>query len=131
MGKVIGIGGVFLTSPDKDRLLAWYKDVLGLDLDPSFGTTFPFKPAVEHEDKALSVFSIWDADTDYKKPSTLDVMLNFMVDDLEAVLAHATSAGAEQVDNIVDESYGRFAWIMDPDGRKIELWEPKDPGDGG
>lgn len=129
-GRAIGIGGVFLTSPDPKATMAWYRAALGLgDVDEATTSTMlPFAAASEtHGPGALSVFSVFEAGTDYFKPSAFPVMINFMVDDLDAALARALAHGAEQVDQIVDEPYGRFAWLLDCDGRKIELWQPKAP----
>ncbi len=129
MGKVIGVGGVFMTSPDPEALIAWYDRVLGVRLDPKFGTIFPHQASVDtHARGALTVFSIWQSGADYLKPSPFDVMLNLMVDNLDEVLAKAKAEGVETLKPIVEEEYGRFAWILDPDQRKIELWQPKDPG---
>lgn len=128
MAEVLGVGGVFLTSPDPDRLRTWYKDSLGLDIHTQHGTILPYAKAQErHGRGAMTVLSIWDEDTDYIKPSTRDAMINFIVDDLDDVLAKLKAQNIPQEGDTVTESYGKFAWILDPDGRKLELWQPMDP----
>ena len=74
----------------------------------------------------LTVWSPFKKDTDYFNPSTREFMINFMVDDLDGALAQVSEGGAEVVGDIMDESYGRFGWFIDPEGNKIELWEPKE-----
>ncbi len=125
MAKVIGVGGVFFKTKDPKALAQWYKDTLGLSLNDMGGADFI------HGDSdaafGLGARTIWapfDADSDYFAPSSHDVMINLMVDDLDAVLAHAREAGAQIVGEVQRFEYGSFGWVMDPDGRKIELWQP-------
>jgi catechol 2,3-dioxygenase-like lactoylglutathione lyase family enzyme len=122
-GRVIGVGGVFLKSPDKKKLQAWYQDHLGLPRGPA-GPMFHWHahdhPEVEH----LTVWSAFPADTKYFDPSVAPFMINYIVDDLDALLAKLKSSGVENDPKREDSEYGRFAWVFDPDGNKIELWEP-------
>lgn len=128
MAAAIGVGGVFIKTPDRERFVAWYRDVLGLEMDPEHGSMLIY----EHAHKAFgmgarTVFSPFDADSAYFTPSQHDVMVNFIVDDLDGVLARADAHGATRAGEPETYEYGRFAWLVDPDGRKIELWEPAQP----
>ena len=124
MAKVLGVGGVFFKSADPAALRAWYGRVLGLEIG-EWGAFFTAVAAAE-QPGAGTVYSPFSATTDYFAPSTHDFMINLMVDDLDGVLARAAEAGVEPVKR-QDEAYGRFAHVMDPEGRKLELWEPKAP----
>lgn len=129
MSHVIGVGGIFFLCEDKDATLAWYRDVLGMTPNEYAGFDFLHeRSAKTFPQAARTIFAPFKADSDYFKPSGHSVMVNLMVDDLDAVLARIEAAGVEQTQPSEDYDYGRFAWVMDPDGRKIELWEPKEPG---
>ena len=129
MSNIIGLGGVFFLSEDPDATKAWYRDVLGVE-DQGFGFAFSHAKSAEKFPKgAMSIFSPFKADSDYFSPSSETVMFNLMVDDLDAVLKRIADAGVEQTQPAETHEYGRFAWVMDPDGRKVELWEPKEPAD--
>jgi predicted enzyme related to lactoylglutathione lyase len=127
MGKVIGIGGIFFKSNNPEALRNWYADVLGLEFESWGGLVFDPATAAAHPG-AGTVFSPFKADSDYFAPSTAPFMINLMVDDLEAVLAQAAERGVEAVQRLPDEYNGPFAHIMDPDGNKIELWQPRVAG---
>lgn len=121
MAKVLGLGGVFFKSEDKDKRAAWYRDVLGVDMK-SWGAMF------EHPDRGCVVLTPFKSDTDHFAPSTLPFMINLLVDDLDGVLAKAAEAGVQPLSREDGDENGRFAWIMDPEGLKLELWEPKPEG---
>jgi predicted enzyme related to lactoylglutathione lyase len=123
MAKVLGLGGVFIKARDGAALRAWYKRVLGLDLE-EWGAFFTPDAMAAHPG-AGSVFSFFNADTDYFTPSEKEFMLNFAVDDLDGMLARAKAEGVEPVKMFDDEPNGRFAHLLDPEGTKIELWQPK------
>ncbi|MFN0189182.1 MAG: VOC family protein [Bacteroidia bacterium] len=125
--RVIGIGGIFFKSPDPKKLQAWYDKHLGLSMLGAGYHSFLWKDAVEPE-KGRTEFSIFNNDTDYLNPSTSPFMINFRVENLEELLILLKQEGVEQIGNMDSYSYGKFAWIMDPDGNKIELWEPVDDG---
>ena len=128
MAKVIGLGGVFFLCEDPDATNTWYKTVLGMEPSDFSGFVFSHAAAAEVFPKgAMTIFAPFKADSDYLKPSDRDVMFNLMVDDLEAMVAQVEAAGVEQLQPMETHDYGKFAWIMDPDGRKIELWEPVEP----
>lgn len=124
MARVLGIGGVFFKSQDEAALREWYARVLGLSFEDWGGVLFMPDVAASHPG-AATVFSSFKANTDYFEPSTKEFMINLMVDDLEGILARCTQHGVEPVKTFKDEPNGRFAHIMDPEGRKLELWEPR------
>jgi predicted enzyme related to lactoylglutathione lyase len=123
MSKVLGIGGIFFKSANVAALKAWYLRVLGLEI-PDWGCFFT-PDAVAAKPGSGTVFSPFKADTDYFAPSDKDFMFNLIVDDMDAMLARCEREGVKPI-KTQDESYGRFAHIMDLEGRKIELWEPKE-----
>ena len=118
-GRITGIGGVFVVSKNPTALAAWYQDVLGVSLQPWGGATFRYD-APGHPPMA-----VWNAfpDGEYLAPSERDFMLDFAVDDLDAFLARLQAKGVTILSRADDPS-GKFAWILDPDGTKIELWPP-------
>ena len=117
MAKVLGIGGVFFKAADPDGLRDWYSRTLGLKVE-SWGAVM-FEPLP----RGVTVWTPFAADTDHFAPSTLDVMINFVVDDLDGLLAQAAAQGVTPIERSGDD-YGKFAWLLDRAGRKIELWEP-------
>jgi predicted enzyme related to lactoylglutathione lyase len=127
MASVLGIGGVFFKSPDGAALRQWYADVLGLSFRDWGGVWLPADAFAAHPG-AGAVFSPFAADTDYFAPSTKEFMINLVVDDLDGMLARCRQHGVEPVKLFPDEPNGRFAHIIDPEGRKIELWQPKPMG---
>ncbi len=130
MAKVIGLGGLFLQCKDTDATKAWYKTVMGTDTNDYGGWDFGHADAGKAFPKgARTIFAPFGADSDYFKPSELPFMLNLMVDDLDGVLARCSEAGIEQLQPKETYSYGHFAWLMDPDGRKVELWQPVEAED--
>ena len=125
MAKVIGVGGVFFKSKNGKKLGAWYRKHLGVDVEDWGGAAFQWeeKPTSRHQ--RFTVWSPFAADTDHFKPSREPYMINFIVDDLEAVVKRLKK-GKVKIDpkGVEASEYGRFAWVMDPEGRKLELWEP-------
>lgn len=124
MARVTGIGGVFFKSTsDHKRLAAWYRDNLGLPLEDWGGAILRW-PEDQGEDRGLTVWHVADRDSKWFSPSASSFMINYRVDDLTALLAQLKSNGVEIVQGPDSAENGKFAWIMDPDGNKIELWEP-------
>ena len=117
MERVTGIGGVFLRAADPDRLRRWYADHLGVELEDYGGATF----VADAGD--VTVWSVFAAGSDYWPPAQA-VMVNFRVRDLDGMLAQLRSAGAEVDDRVEEYEYGRFGWASDPEGNRLELWEP-------
>lgn len=124
MAKVLGVGGVFFKSRDEAALRDWYGRVLGLSFEDWGGVIFEPQLAASHPG-AATVFASFQADTDYFEPSTNEFMINLMVDDMDGVLARCAQHGVTPLRRLDDEPNGRFAHILDPEGRKLELWEPK------
>lgn len=122
MQKVKGLGGIFIKTADRERLRQWYASHLGIETE-SWGTSFHWRDIDEPEQKDMTVFGLFKADTEYFNPSPLDHMINFIVEDLAAFRQQLLDDGVE-ISDIQDEENGRFAWVMDPDGRRIELWQP-------
>jgi predicted enzyme related to lactoylglutathione lyase len=123
MARVLGIGGVFFKSNDPGALGGWYRDVLGLEIQ-EWGGAFITPDGMAAHPGAGTVFSPFPADTRYFEPSTRDFMINLAVDDLDGILARCAKHGVV-VTLLSEEPNGRFAHILDPDGTKIELWQPK------
>ena len=125
MAKVTGIGGVFFKSTkDKGALVAWYRDNLGMDIADWGGAVLRW-PDDGGADGGLTVWTVADPESKWFAPSTSNFMINYRVDDLDGLLAQLKEAGVEIVGGPESHENGKFAWIMDPDGNKVELWEPK------
>jgi len=124
MAKVTGIGGIFFKSKgDPTVLAAWYQEHLGLTLEPWGGAILKW-PDDKANDDGLTVWSLASADSEWFAPSRSSFMINYRVDDLVALLEQLQGAGVEVVSGPESHENGKFAWIMDPDGNKVELWEP-------
>lgn len=120
----MGIGGVFFKAADTAALGAWYRDNLGVPIDEEWGgAVFPWKSNDPGSD-AHTVRSPFPDHTSYFKPSTRDFMVNFRVRDLDAMLAQLRANDCEVDTNTEDNEYGKFGWVMDPEGNRIELWQP-------
>ena len=126
MQRVRGIGGFFFKAVDPKALSAWYRDALGLGVEAWGGAFFPWE-SLKTSDGAGTVWSPFAQDTTYFAPSEKPFMLNFVVDDLDAMLTQAKAAEAVVEDKITDDDNGRFGWLMDPEGNRIELWQPRQP----
>jgi len=120
-GHVTGVGGVFFKAKDPKALAAWYRDVLGLPIEAWGGAALRYD-APKHPPKLA--WSAFPASTKYFAPSTSAFMINYAVDDLDALLARLHTKDVEVLERAEDKN-GRFAWILDPEGNKVELWEPK------
>ncbi len=118
MAKVLGVGGVFYKAEDPKAVRDWYARVLGFEIHDWGGAMF------EHPRSTSTTWSPFAADTQYFAPSTAPFMINFIVDDMDGILAKAAAEGVEPVGRQDEDGMGRFAWLMDPAGVKIELWEP-------
>lgn len=126
---VLGVGGVFFKSPDPEAAKAWYRDVLGMKPNDYGGYDFLHgDSAAAFDTRARTIFAHFEAGSDYFAPSEHPFMINLMVDDLDALLARLDEKGVPLAGEPEDYDYGRFAWVIGPDGVKIELWQPlKDP----
>ncbi|WP_304190395.1 VOC family protein [Phenylobacterium aquaticum] len=121
MARVLGIGGVFFKAEAPKALAAWYARVLGFPVEDWGGAQWP------HPDRGYSLWTAFPRDTTHFAPSEAPFMINLIVEDLDGVLAKAASEGVEPLGRDDSDAYGRFAWIMDPAGLKVELWEPPSP----
>ena len=123
-GRVIGIGGVFIKSPNHESLRSWYQDNLGLRNVPGQGVTLRWRSHENPDEEHFTVWSAFASASKYFDPSTSSFMINYVVDDLEALLGKLQKQGVKIDPKREEYDYGRFAWVYDPDGNKIELWEP-------
>ena len=122
-GRILGIGGVFFKSGNPDQMREWYSKHLGL-ADKGGGVMLPWREQDDPQKEHVTVWTIFPASAKYFDPSTAPFMINYIVDDLDALLDRLKQEGVKIDPKRMDESYGRFAWIYDPDGNKIELWQP-------
>ena len=122
-GRILGIGGVFFKSANRDQMREWYSKHLGL-ADKGRGAMLPWREHDEPEKEHVTVWTVFPASTKYLDPSPAQFMINYIVDDLDALLDRLKQEGVKIDDKRMNESYGRFAWIYDLDGNKIELWQP-------
>ena len=120
MAKATGVGGVFFKARDPKALAAWYAEHLGI---PGSGGYMAFDGP---DSMGMTVFSTFAADTKYFGDGPQQFMLNFRVDDLDALLEKLATAGVRIDPKRQDEGYGRFGWIWDPEGNRVELWQPTD-----
>jgi predicted enzyme related to lactoylglutathione lyase len=118
MERVLGVGGYFLRGADPAALGAWYRDCLGLDADEN---------GLWHQEAGVTVFATFEAETEYFGSRAQQTMLNFRVRDLDAMLAQLRAKGADVAKETQDmEGVGRFGWVTDPEGNRIELWQPSE-----
>ena len=127
MAKALGIGGIFFKSKDPQAINAWYRKHLGFKVN-EYGSLFQGREFEEPENRTLLQWAPFEADTDYFEPCKKEFMINYRVDDLEALLVELEKEGIKIVTPLKSYPYGKFAHIMDPEGNKIELWEPIDEG---
>jgi predicted enzyme related to lactoylglutathione lyase len=123
MEKVRGIGGIFFKAKDPKALAEWYRSRLGVEVEGWGGAVFKW---ADHDARgdASTVWSLFAADTEYFAPSAAPFMINFRVDDLDAMLAQLRELGEPVIDKIEEMEFGRFGWVVDPEGNKLELWQP-------
>ncbi|MHA6278821.1 VOC family protein [Salinimicrobium sp. CAU 1759] len=121
--RVTGIGGIFFKTKDPKTTKDWYNKHLGLNTD-QWGSTFWWKD--KEGSDCSTQWSPMKNDTDYYEPSKKQFMINYRVENLEELLEELKKEGVEIVGEMQTFEYGKFGWIMDPDGNKIELWEPND-----
>ena len=122
-GRILGIGGVFFKSANRDPMREWYSKHLGL-ADKGGSVTLPWREHDDPQKEHVTAWTIFPASTTYFDPSPSPFMVNYIVDDLDALLDRLKEEGVRIDAKRQNESYGRFAWIYDPDGNKIELWQP-------
>ena len=114
--RVIGIGGIFFKAKNKDRLLDWYREHLGIDVQEWGGAMF--------EGKGQTVWTVFKQDTDYFGPGSQRYMVNYRVANLSRMLARLKDEGVTVEPRVEESDFGKFGWILDPEGNRVELWEP-------
>ena len=122
-GRILGIGGIFFKSANRDQMREWYSKHLGL-ADKGQGAMLPWREHDDPQKEHVTVWTVFPASTKYLDPSPAPFMINYIVDDMDALLDRLKQEGVKIDAKRMDESYGRFAWIYDLDGNKIELWQP-------
>lgn len=120
MKRVTGIGGIFFKANNPKELAAWYEKHLGIDFGGKVYADFQF----QEREKGSTAFSIFDVDTKYFEPSAKEFMINLRVENLDELLKVLREEGVHVFDEIEDGDYGKFGWILDIEGNKIELWQP-------
>ena len=124
MAKVLGVGGIFFKSADPDRLYQWYAEHLGISKNDEPGVSFQNS---EQSPAGYVVWGAFDDNTKYFDPAGKQYMFNLVVDDLEGALQQVEKGGAELVGEVESYDFGSFGWFVDPDGNKVELWQPRFP----
>ncbi len=121
MRRVTGIGGIFFKAKDPVALRAWYQRHLGIDVQGWGGTAFAWTDAAGQPTGGTTIWSVGDADF---APGTASFMVNYRVEDVDALVQLLKDEGCNVLDKTDDSEYGKFAWVIDPEGNKVELWEP-------
>lgn len=124
MKRVIGLGGPFIKAKDPKALTAWYNKHLGITFHNDSYTMFQFTDETGKPSPGYNVFSFFKEDSSYFAPSDKQVMINLIVHDLFGLIEKLKEEGVTIVGEPMDEEYGKFIWVLDPEGNKIELWEP-------
>ncbi|MFC4655054.1 VOC family protein [Rheinheimera marina] len=124
MQRVTGIGGVFFKAKDPKALAAWYQTHLGVPLEDWGGAVFQWKSPDNPSGTGCTVWSPFAADTSYFGSGGQGFMLNFRVADLAALLQLLRDEGCQVDDNTEDSEFGKFGWVTDPEGNRVELWQP-------
>ncbi|MFL5929451.1 MAG: VOC family protein [Gaiellaceae bacterium] len=124
MRRVTGIGGIFFNAEDPKAMQAWYKQHLGIDVQAWGGASFDWTDADGKPVGGTTAWRIAAADDDSFAPGTAPFMVNYRVADLRALLDALKEEGCDVVDKFEESEYGKFGWVIDPEGNKIELWEP-------
>ncbi len=127
--RVTGIGGMFFKSDDPKTIMEWYRKHLGIEPDAYGGWSFQWREKRRPQRIGCTVWNPFERATKYFDPSEHPYMFNFRVADLKTLLAQLRREGVHVIDELQEASYGKFGWIIDPEGRKIELWEPPDSDD--
>lgn len=124
MKRVTGIGGIFFKAKDAPALQAWYKRHLGIDVQEWGGTAFSWNDSNDKPTGGTTIWAVSSDKSDQFAPSQAPFMINYRVEDLHAVVAALKAEGCNVLDKIDESEYGKFAWVIDPEGNKVELWQP-------
>ncbi|MFL5751979.1 MAG: VOC family protein [Bacteroidia bacterium] len=125
MKKVTGIGGIFFKCNDAEKMKNWYKEKLGL-VTNEYGSTFEFRNTDKPEERNYLAWSPFAQDTSYFEPSKKEFMINYRVENILVLVEELKKNGVKILDEIEEFEYGKFVHILDPEGNKVELWEPVD-----
>lgn len=124
MKRVTGIGGIFFKARDPIALRAWYQKHLGIDVQAWGGAAFSWANAASEPDKGTTVWSVSSLDDDHFAPGASSFMINYRVADLRLLIQELRAEGCHVLDQLEESEYGKFGWVIDPEGNKVELWEP-------
>lgn len=124
MKRVTGIGGIFFKAKDAVALRTWYQKHLGIDVQEWGGAAFRWADAEGNPTTGTTVWNVSDGAGDYFAPSTASFMVNYRVADLRALIQALRKEGCNVLDKTEESEYGKFGWVIDPEGNKVELWEP-------
>jgi len=124
MKRVTGIGGIFFSAKDPVALRVWYKTHLGIEVQDWGGAAFRWSDEAGQPTDGTTVWSIGGSDGAHFAPSKAPFMINYRVADLEALLSALRREGCQVLEKTDDSEYGKFGWVMDPEGNKVELWQP-------
>jgi predicted enzyme related to lactoylglutathione lyase len=124
MQRVTGIGGIFFKAKDAPALQAWYKRHLGIDVQPWGGVAFTWSDADGKPAGGTTIWSVSADDAEPFAPGTARFMVNYRVADLHGLLQALKAEGCNVLDKVDDAEYGKFGWVIDPEGNKVELWQP-------
>jgi len=124
MKRVTGIGGIFFKAKDPKALQAWYKKHLGIDVQEWGGAAFTWSDADGKPVAGSTIWSIASMQSEHFDPSAAPFMVNYRVEDLVPLVEALREEGCNVLDKIDESDFGKFAWVIDPEGNKVELWEP-------
>ncbi len=125
MKRVTGIGGIFFKCNNPEQTKQWYREHLGINSD-EYGSKFLWRDTNDRNKKGSTIWGPFSNDTDYFDPGGKEFMINYRVENLKLLIEELRKEGVEVLGSVVEYDYGKFAWIRDPDGNKVELWEPVD-----
>ena len=124
MKRVTGIGGIFFKAKDAPALQAWYKEHLGIDVQDWGGAAFDWTDAEGKPIGGTTAWSIGPEDSEQYAPGKASFMVNYRVEDLHALVEALKAEGCNVLDKVDESDFGKFAWVLDPEGNKVELWQP-------
>ena len=124
MARVTGIGGVFFKARDADALRTWYREHLQLDIQSWGGVTLHWRDGDTPDSDGVTILTIFPATSEYFAPSQAPFMINYRVANLAELLAQLQSEGCVVDDHVEESEFGKFGWVLDPEGNRLELWEP-------
>ena len=121
--RVTGIGGIFFKAKDRKALMEWYQKHLGIEME-EWGASFPWKTEDGQDEERYTAWSIFDSKSPYMEPSEKEFMINYQVENLHELRGILKEEGVNVFPETEESEFGKFGWILDPEGQKIELWEP-------